>query len=48
MVGKVSCASPERLRMKYVAEEGKIVEEEKKIVSFLKMKCTHLSYFAEN
>ena len=48
MVGKVSCVSPERLRMKYVAEEGKIVEEEKKIVSFLKMKCTHLSYFAEN
>ena len=32
MEGKVldlSCVSPERLRMKYVAEDGKIVEREK-------------------
>ena len=44
MVGKVSCVTPERLRMKYVAEEGKIVEEKKKI--FLNMKCNYLSNFA--
>ena len=43
MVGKVldlSSVSPERLRMKYVAKEGKIVEEKKNIFS---MKCSSLS-----
>ena len=45
MEGKVldlSCVSPERLRMKYVAEEEKIGEEEK-IVEEEKKKSEHIS-----
>ena len=48
MVGKVldlSCVSPERLRMKYVAEEEKIVEEEeeKRKVNISLMKCSSVA-----
>ena len=53
MVGKVSglsCVSPERLSMKYVAEDGKIVEEKtveenlrRRKGNILLIKCSSLS-----